>query len=168
MNRTTGAAVLALACSAALTGCMSDDSGQRFSLSGGTSVQIQVPGGWQARDLDGTVLLTPKGDDRDLSALTDALTTTQLGSSSRGANYLTVTGVRQCDGKGKWVWSVPERTNSGVRTGEVRRKTDGGCVAVRAGFAQGSGDDSANTAEAGPPAVDLLKKIVDGEIVTAD
>lgn len=168
MNRTAGAAVLVLACSTALAGCMSDDSGQRFNLTGGMSVQVKVPNGWQARDIDGTVLLTPKGDDRELSALTDAVTTAQLGSSTRGANYLTITAVRQCDGKGTWVWTVPERTNSGVRTGEVRRKTDGGCVAVRAGFAQSSGDDSANNAQAGPPAVDLLEKVVAGEIVTAD
>lgn len=169
MNRTTGAAVLALACSAALT---------RLRMSGrlrsGGSVcpgerrcRFKVPGGWQARDLDGTVLLTPKGDD-GTSAHSPTQATTQLGSSSQGANYLTVTGVQQYSNAGASGCgaspSAPTAASGPARSAWNRRRL----CAVRADFAQGSGDDFANTAEAGPPAVDLLKKIVDGEIVTAD
>lgn len=166
-TRTASAAIVVLACAAGLSGCTSSEpAGQDFTLSGGITVQVRAPGGWQARDVAGTVLITPKGDDRDLAGLTDALTAAQLGASSQGANYLTVTAAAQCGGDGTWVWSIPDRTNSGVRTGEVRRKTDGGCVAVRADHAQGSDDDSANSAEVGPPAVDLLKQVVAGDIVS--
>ena len=172
VNRTVVAAGVVLACAAGLSGCTSDPAAQGFDLSGGVTVQVKAPGGWQARGADGTVLLTPKGDDRDLAGLTDAVTAAQLGAPTRGANYLTVMTVDQCGGNGKWVWSIRERTNSDVRTGEVRRKADGGCIAVHATYAQAgggdsaSGDDSASKAEPGPPAVDLLEQVMAGDIVT--
>ena len=165
---TAGAVGVILVCSGALTACMSDPAGEEFTLAGGTTVQVQPPSGWQAREADGTVLLTPKGDDRDLAGLTDALTSAQLGSSSRGANFLTIAAVGRCGGDGSWLWSTTVRTSSGVQSGEVRGKAGDRCVAVHASYAQGGGDDSANGAETGPPSVDLLGKVVDGDIVSID